>query len=94
MKKIVLYIIILTSVSSCANTWNEDDKDAWKQACKETAMHWAGSEGKAKTYCDCVLGQMIKKYPNENDALEHINELATDTSLSNCKTKELEAPGK
>ncbi len=80
----IIPLVLLLGICSC-KTWNEDDKDAWKQACTENASKWAASDADAKTYCDCVLDKMIKKYPNENDALEHIGELATDTSLTNCK---------
>ncbi len=78
---------MLLSLASCKNTWNEDDKGAWREACTENAMHWAGSEAQAKTYCDCVLDKIMIKYPNENDALEHVGELATDSSVQGCRPK-------
>ncbi len=87
MRKALL-LVLLPLLGACKNTWNEDDKQAWQQACTENAIKWAGSEAKAKTYCDCVLGKMMQKYPNENDALEHMNDLATDTSIQSCKPKD------
>ena len=80
--------VLLVTLFACKNTWNEEDKDAWQEACRENAIRWAGSDAKAKTYCDCVLQKMIQKYPNENDALEHIAELASDTALKSCRPKE------
>jgi hypothetical protein len=87
MKKLLPFMLLLL-LGACKNTWNEDDKAAWREACTENAMKWAGSDEKAKTYCDCVLQKMMLKYPNENDALEHMGELATDTSIQNCKPKD------
>ncbi len=84
MKKLLPFVILFC-LCSCKNTWNEDDKDSWKEACMENATRWAGSEAKAKTYCECVLQKMILKYPNENDALEHLDQLMTDSSLLGCK---------
>jgi hypothetical protein len=77
-------IVLLTLTASCT-TWKEEDKDAWHTACMETAVKWAENEGQATEYCNCVLDKLKKKYPSENDALEHIDELSADTSLSNCK---------
>lgn len=70
---------------SCRNTWSQEDKDAFYQACTDDAKTWAGSAGNVKTYCDCVFAKMEKKFPNENDALDHIDELTKDTSLLNCR---------
>ena len=83
--KRIFPLLLLLCLCGCKNTWNEDDEDTWRTACHENAMKWAGSDDKAKTYCECVLSKMKQKYPNENDALEHISELATDTALMNCR---------
>ena len=81
----MLFIFPVILFASCKNTWNQDDKDSFYQACTDEAVKWAGSPEKAKTYCDCVLGKMMTKYPHEDDALEHIDELAKDTALINCR---------
>ncbi len=83
MRQIIAIILIL-SASSC-NKWSEEDKDAWKQACNENAVQWAATKEGAKTYCDCVLERMEKKYPDINDALAHTAEMATDTTYLNCR---------
>ncbi len=85
MKKAFLLLLFTIFSVSCKNTWNQEDKDSFYQACTGEAIRWAGTEEKAKEYCDCVFGKMEKKYPNENDALEHIDILAKDTDLINCK---------
>jgi len=85
MKKIPLFLLLIILSASCKNTWNQEDKDAFYQACTEEARTWAGSQEKAKAYCDCVFAKMEKKYPNEEDALEHIDILAKDTDLIKCK---------
>ena len=84
MKRLIFFgFIVLTC--SCKNTWEESDKDAWKEACKENAVKWAASETKARTYCDCVLEKMMNKYPHENDALEHLDEFIKDSTVQACK---------
>ena len=87
MKKYVTALVLMLSFASCKDTWNEEDKQSFYQACMDDAKTWAGSDARAKTYCDCVFGKMEKKYPNENDALEHIDKLAKDSSLIGCKTE-------
>ena len=85
MKKMSLLVLFIILSASCKNTWNQEDKDAFYQACTGEAATWAGSPEKAKAYCDCVFSKMEKKYPNEEDALEHIDILAKDTDLIKCK---------
>lgn len=77
-------LLLALSFTSC-KSWDEPDQQAWKQACMENATKWAADEANAKTYCDCVLEKMMKKYPNVNDALEHVQELSTDTAFYYCK---------
>lgn len=80
-----MLLLVIISSSSCKETWNQEDEDSFYKACTDEAMKWAGTPEKAKTYCDCVLGKMKAKFPNENDALEHIDVLAKDTALINCR---------
>ncbi len=85
MRKTALLLAIVCATTSCQNTWNDDDKQAFYSVCMEDAKGWAGSGDRAKVYCDCVFAEMVKKYPNENDALEHIHELIKDSSMRNCR---------
>lgn len=85
MKKFLLLFLLVFALGSCQAGWNEDDKKAFYQACTETASTWASSPAQAKSYCDCVFEKMVKKYPVEDDALEHLAELAQDPDLVKCK---------
>jgi hypothetical protein len=84
MKRVLLFLVVAVVAVSCKNTWNQEDKDAFYQACTEEHMRTGVTKEQAKTFCDCVFGQMEKKYPNEEDALEHIDVLAKDTDLVRC----------
>jgi hypothetical protein len=94
MKKTLLMLLVSTFSFSCKNTWNEEDKDAFYQACTEEAIKWTGTEEIATTYCDCVFTKMNQRYPSEGEVLEHIAELAQDTGLINCKEQTLKGLGK
>jgi hypothetical protein len=85
MKRFFLLLPVVIFASSCKTTWSDEDKGAFYQACTEEAIKWAGTQNKAKSYCDCVFGKMARKFPNEEDALEHIDSLSKDTDLINCK---------
>lgn len=85
MKRTLVITLLVLSVCSCKNTWSSADKDAFYEACTDEAIRWAGTKEHAKTYCDCVFGKMEAKYPNEDEALEHIDVLAKDTDLVKCK---------
>ncbi len=89
MKKFLFLIPVLFLFNSCKNTWDQDDKDLFYQSCMEDATTWAGSKEKAKTYCDCIMEKMMKKFPNENDALEHMDSVINDPDLQSCKKEVL-----
>jgi len=81
--RVFLFACMVTLLASCR--WDNEDKDTFRQACMDDAKGWMKDDAKAKTYCECVLTKMMARYPDENDALDHIGELAKDTSLMNCR---------
>lgn len=89
MKKIALIALVLFGLSACKNTWDNDDKRLFYQSCMDEANSWAGSQEKAKTYCDCVIEKVMVKFPSETDALEHIDSVIKDPDISNCKAEAL-----
>ncbi len=87
MKKILLLASLCLAFTSCKNTWSDDDKKAFYNACMEDAKSAGSAPEKIKPYCDCVFGKIVARYPNENDALEHMDSLAKDPGLMTCKTE-------
>lgn len=85
MKRVIFLFAIILCATSCKNTWSQEDKDTFYKSCMDEANTWAGD--KAKPYCDCMLEKMMKKYPNENDALENIDSVIKDPDLQACKTE-------
>lgn len=85
MKRYFLLLPIVCLLASCEAGWDSEYKDMFHQACVEEAT-WATSDTQRKTYCDCVLEKAMKKYPELADALEHMNELSTDSSIQQCRT--------
>ncbi len=80
---VVLLIIIF--LPSCSRTWNQSDKDAFKEACMDDAKTWVNDPSKARTYCDCVMIKLIDKYPDVNDALDNIEVLSRDPDIQTCR---------
>lgn len=85
MKHVVLALFVSMIFVSCKDLWPAEDKAAFKNVCLEGAQKWATNDTMANAYCDCVLEKMIKKYPFETEALDHLDELAKDTALLKCK---------
>jgi hypothetical protein len=85
MKKYLLIAVCLCCFISCKNTWDDDDKHTFYQSCMDAAKGDGHPENKAKPYCDCLMNKMMEKYPNESDALDHIDSVITDTSMQQCK---------
>lgn len=71
-------------LTACTDFWSEANKRKFLEVCTEEAADWA-TEHEADEYCHCVLGKMMQRYPNELDAFAHIEELAKDTELINCR---------
>jgi hypothetical protein len=86
MAKIVPLMLMVFFFAACKGSWDNEDKQAFYGDCLEQANTWAGSQDKAKSYCDCVVEKMMKKFPNETDALEHIDSVINDPDIYSCKT--------
>jgi len=86
MKKTAILLLLMAAFASCKNTWDEDDKKSFYDACMEDAKSSGAPAEKIKPYCDCVFSKIMAKDPNENDALEHMDSLAKDPDLIGCKT--------
>lgn len=84
MKYCLLIAISLITFSSCENTWDQEGKDAFKQACMEDARSQNITDEKATTMCDCRLETVMKKYPKMGDALEHMSDIANDPEIKQC----------
>ena len=84
MKRGVVMLLLLTT-ASCRSEWDQDDATAFKKACIDDAITWAGSQDNAITYCNCIIRKIKEKYPDENEAMKHIETLATDKELTACR---------
>jgi hypothetical protein len=85
MRKAALLTLVVTTLFSCKNTWDNETKQMFNQSCLEEANNWAQTPEEANAYCDCVLGKIMKKYPHMDDALEHVDSIMVDQNLKNCR---------
>ncbi len=85
MKKYLPLLLFITIAVSCKNTWNEAGDKTFHKACIDDAKTWAGSTEKAEIYCNCVIGKVKAKYPDEDEAMKQIDNLFTDKDLQACK---------
>lgn len=86
MKNKLCAIVGAAMLASCNSGWHQENKDAFYEACMDDARTWVADPAKQKLYCDCVMIHVMDKYPDVNDALEHIEELAKDPDIQVCKT--------
>src|SRR5262245_4392004 len=75
MKKVLFPFLVLgaTVITSCG--WPKEDIDSLRTACMEDARTWAAGPDQAKTYCDCVVEKVMKKYPRVTDAMENMDKI-------------------
>lgn len=69
----IILLVALLSISSCKNTWSQEDKDNYMNTCLE-GVNGQPSPEKAKAYCSCMLDKLVKRYPNVNDMMEHMQD--------------------
>ncbi|MBX2905494.1 MAG: hypothetical protein KF744_05615 [Taibaiella sp.] len=74
-----------TLLTSCQGVWIQEDKDAFYEACMDDANTWTGDPAKSKQYCECVMVKVMERYPDVNEALDHIEELSRDPDIQQCK---------
>jgi len=73
-----LAILLITGIilCSCARGWTNEDEQQFKGGCLKGAFKDMDSV-KAKSYCDCMLQQVKKRYPNPSD----LKFIKADTAL-------------
>jgi ATP-dependent Lon protease len=55
-------------IKAClASSWTKSQREEFLSECINTAKESKGQE-KAKSYCECMLFKIEKKYPNADDA--------------------------
>jgi len=84
MKKYLLLLPFTFVFAACEPGWDSEYKDMFHKACVDEAT-WASSDAQRKAYCDCVLEKTMKKYPEVADALEHMNDIAADSNIQQCR---------
>lgn len=85
MKKYALLLLTVITFAACKNTWPDEYKDLFHQACMEEEMVDGVSEAKAKAICDCRTDKVIEKYPDFKEAMENIIEVTNDPELKECE---------
>jgi len=85
MKKLLPLLSIVLLFASCRTTWNQDEKDAFYEACMDDANTWSGDPAKSKQYCECVMIKVMDRYPDVNDALDNVEMISRDPEIQTCK---------
>lgn len=85
MKKIFFVFAIAVMIVSCKSgsgskakgAWSDEEQKAFSDECVNGASAAMGQDG-AKTYCDCMLGKIMAKYPDA----EKVGEMNMDEMTS------------
>lgn len=85
MKKIITLSFVAVLLSSCSDSWDQENQDLFIQGCMESAKESGMKDDAAKSMCDCRLEKAMKKYPSFSDAMDHTNDLMNDPDMKACK---------
>lgn len=86
MKKSLLFCCFLFVFGSCAEDWDGENGELFRQSCLEDANTWAANANQAKVYCDCVMEKLKQKYPTVKEALEKADSVMVDPDLRQCRS--------
>lgn len=89
MKRIYLYTFSIITVLATACTpsgWDQDTKSLFLEACVSTLPNQSAyTIDQVKAYCDCALEEVIKVYPNQQDAIANGVKLHDLEGAKACK---------
>lgn len=78
MKKIILFLLILTpAFSNAQKVWGKEIWDVYMNSCVETAKQ-GFSENDSYRYCACTASKLEKRYPNAADLSKLENDEMTE----------------
>jgi hypothetical protein len=84
MKNILGLIVATIFLASCEG-WDGESKEQFHSSCVESMKSAGKTEAEAKSTCDCRLEKTMKKYPSVDEAMEHMDKIATDPEIAACK---------
>ena len=68
MKYLAVLLLMMALCFSCKRKWTEEDRKQFIGGCMATAVaDTLIGKRLAKDYCDCLLQQIERKFPNAND---------------------------
>lgn len=89
MKRIYLYIFgtITVLTSACTPSgWDQNTKALFLEACVTTLPNQSDyTTDQVAAYCNCALEEVIKVYPNQQDAIENGVKLHDLEGAKSCK---------
>jgi len=86
MKRLAqLLLLVVVSLISCRETWTIGTKNRFYESCTTEAIGIDSNEQRVQQFCDCVFEKMKKKYEHEDDAMQHLGDLALDPDMQSCR---------
>ena len=85
MKRYVLLLTAIFLLSACESKWSDEDKNLYMQSCMEDAVNWAATGTDAQKYCDCMIGKLMRKYPDVKDMMGNMEGVINDPDLRSCR---------
>ncbi|SFC59441.1 hypothetical protein SAMN05421780_10733 [Flexibacter flexilis DSM 6793] len=67
MKNKFVWLLLLT-LAACTPRWEDEEKEKFRQDCMRGATN--SNFGNPEVYCDCMLNNLMKAYPNPDDIHE------------------------
>lgn len=64
-------------ITSCKRKWTQADRDQFLKGCISSSIKDMTAQ-KAESYCNCMLQQVEKRYPNAND----VKYIRQDTAMN------------
>ena len=86
MKLLFSFLIVIIALPSCSVEWTDHEKEKIMKDCKMAALRYGFTD--ADKHCDCVLRNIINRYPNPNQ-FENMEMGEFGEIVAECQGREL-----
>lgn len=89
MKQLILSICTVALLAGCTGGWNNDNKEAYLQACADSPNASGLDETQRKNYCDCSLTEVMKHYDTIEEVIANKDSTAINEVMLQCRANSL-----
>ncbi len=89
MKNTISGIGMVILLAGCTGGWNEENKQAYLQACEDSPNTTGLNATQRKSYCACSMEEVMKHYDTIEEVIENKDSTAINSVMLQCRASAL-----